>query len=252
MADPSRERLMEAIDDIDLEIHLEEIYVGNGRDGIRIGGFNVALTVQVPFAGIVGPSGSGKTTFYKSFFKHFVELWQAEDPGSRVVEKHRLNRIPLSRVPHIIGYAAQRPFFLPFESVRANLVAPLKWQNRESPPQEEVDRVIGHCNLSACLDKRIPVLSAGELQRLNLARMLLTAPKVGLIDECLTALDEESSRILLTNLHHHYAEHCRFLIITHRLADLECVPHRKVLFRQESEHRTDSRGSLKNTFVQVV
>ena len=98
--------------------------------------------------------------------------------------------------------------------------------------QDATDKEIYRCLDLACADflKDLPKgletrlgergvgLSEGQIQRLAIARALLTGAPILLLDECTSALDEETEKKLLTNLKRLKNKTC--IIITHKKAAL--------------------------------
>jgi ABC-type multidrug transport system fused ATPase/permease subunit len=62
-------------------------------------------------------------------------------------------------------------------------------------------------------------LSGGQRQRLALARALLAAPAVLLLDDCTSALDAETEARIQLALEHHLPD-CTFMIVSHKVASV--------------------------------
>ena len=60
-------------------------------------------------------------------------------------------------------------------------------------------------------------LSGGQKQRVSIARALARKPELLLLDDCLSAVDAETERIILANLRD-YLKGCTTIIVTHRIA----------------------------------
>jgi ABC-2 type transport system ATP-binding protein len=62
--------------------------------------------------------------------------------------------------------------------------------------EEAVERELGRFELAPIADRRTDRLSMGQRQRVRLALTLLTGPRVVLLDEPLTSLDDEAAALL--------------------------------------------------------
>jgi len=165
---------------------------------LEIRGLNVAygesqvlwdVSLDVPAGGVVclmGRNGVGKTTLLKSV----MGLLPVRS-GSIVFDGADLvGRRPEERAARGIGYVPQGREIFPNLTVRENLRIGLlgrRGGQREgdgSGRQEGMDSVFDlFPRLSALLGRKGGVLSGGEQQQLAIARVLLTRPKVLLMDE---------------------------------------------------------------------
>ncbi len=155
--------------------------------------FNLDVDLTLPSRGIsvlFGPSGCGKTTILRciaglhkaqnAHIEFAKQVWQS----SAIFEKtHRRE----------IGYVFQDPCLFPHLSVKQNLCFGLERQPIpiESAPIQwnEIVQLLGLTHLLSRMPKH---LSGGEKQRVAIGRALLTQPKVLLMDEPLSALDQNS------------------------------------------------------------
>jgi len=151
------------------------------------GGFTLDAAFSVPAQGVTaiwGPSGSGKTTLLRAIagltrleghVRIGGDLWQ--DAGSFVpVHKRR------------VGYVFQEASLLPHLSVRGNLDFALKRNGGHAVDAHLIERL----KLQPLLHRSIHKLSGGERQRVALARTLMSAPEILLMDEPLSSLDGEA------------------------------------------------------------
>lgn len=94
-----------------------------------------------------------------------------------------------------IGYVPQDGALFPTMSVRDNLGFGLLIRGR---PKEEIEirtsELAGQLGISDLLDRKPVGLSGGETQRIALGRALAARPNVLLLDEPLSALDDETRR----------------------------------------------------------
>lgn len=162
---------------------------------------------------LVGASGSGKTTVLRLLNKMISPtrgriLFQGEDLGQRDSVRHRRDVVMLSQSPAI------------FEgTVGDNLRAGSRFQEMVPPGDEVLQRLLEQVRLAKPLDEAADKLSGGERQRLALARVLLLEPRVYLLDEPSSALDEETEHLIFDMLTAHVrASGKTIIMVTHSRA----------------------------------
>jgi ABC-type sugar transport system ATPase subunit len=157
---------------------------------IRIGPFQLRdLSFRVEtgqYAVVMGKTGIGKTTILESIC------------GLRSIQAGRIliNNVDVTRwtpADRNVGYTPQDLALFPTLTVREHLEFAMKV--RRSPLKEMADRVAelaALLQITPLLDRHINGLSGGESQRVALGRALSFRPSVLLLDEPLSALDEET------------------------------------------------------------
>jgi len=140
---------------------------------------------------VVGPSGAGKTTLLRALARLL--------PGARgtlLLEGIPAEQVLPQRWRTQVALVPQRPAIVS-GSVRDNLVLPwrLKVRAGEVHPTQDVLRgrldSVGLGDIS--LDRDAARLSVGQQARVALLRVVLTSPKVLLLDEPDAALDDASA-----------------------------------------------------------
>ncbi len=156
--------------------------------GFRAGTFelrNVSMQVEEgEYFVLLGPTGSGKTVFLECLCGlNTIERGRVELGGQDITSLPPRERG--------IGYLPQDYALFPHLTVRQNIrFGPRRMGQSEGASQQRADELmerlaIGH------LANRYPLkLSGGEKQRAALARALAIQPKVLLLDEPVSALDE--------------------------------------------------------------
>ena len=163
---------------------------------------DVDLTVRPgQFVAIVGGNGAGKTTLLR------VVLGLASTSAGTV----RLFGTEISsfREWHRIGYVPQRAgtsTVLPVsvdEVIRTGLAGGRRPRTGRDPERRaRVDHLAGLLGLELLRRRRMGELSGGEQQRVLIARALVTAPDLLVLDEPTTGVDAEARSVLRMTLHH--------------------------------------------------
>jgi molybdate transport system ATP-binding protein len=149
----------------------------------RFGNTALHMAFEAPTPGVIalfGPSGAGKSSLLNAIAGLFR-------PKRAQVE---LDGVPLHGMRperRRIGYVFQDGRLFPHMSVRANLLYGLR---RAPPGTIGFDEAIALLGLAHLLQRRPHTLSGGERQRVAIGRALLSSPRMLLMDEPLSALDQ--------------------------------------------------------------
>ena len=171
------------------------------------------LSCTVPeghYAVLMGKTGCGKTTVAELIcgLRHPLE-------GRILIAGRDVTFEPPAR--RGIGYVPQDGALFPTMTVREQIGFGLKVRRR---PAAEVDQIVSllavELGVTRLLDRKPAGLSGGERQRVALGRALAVGPKVLLLDEPLSALDEETRGDMASLLERTQEEHeLTVLHITH-------------------------------------
>lgn len=189
------------------------------RYGDRIALPRTTLAVAAGEAvALTGPNGSGKSTLLR-----LIAGLTRPTVGSVTVAGVEPVSLP-RRERGRIGYVAHRP--LAYGSLTAaenlHLFAAL---GRVARP--EVDRLLGEVGLAGRGGDRVETLSRGQQQRLSLARALMPAPLLLILDEPSTALDADG-RALVHGLLNDLRGRVTIVIATHDPDEARAVCDRVV------------------------
>ena len=137
---------------------------------------------------VTGPSGSGKTTLLRLLAG--LEQPNAGDVvvlGTAVAELDRAGRARFRR-GHV-GFIAQDPELVPFLGARENLELALQLRGVDADRAARALEALAAVGLDELADQRVSRLSAGERQRVAVARALAARPALLLADEPTARLD---------------------------------------------------------------
>ncbi len=168
----------------------------------KIGDFSfIDLSLEIKsneYFVITGPNGAGKTMLIKL-------IAGLNDPlsGDIYIEGEKVTYLPPWK--RNIGYVPQDYALFPNRTVRENIRFGL--EIRKIPKKEieyRVEETAELIGISGLLSRRIDGLSGGEQQKVSIARALIFKPSVLLLDEPVSAVDEDSRDKLcreLKNIH---------------------------------------------------
>lgn len=138
------------------------------------------------FVSVLGPSGCGKSTLLRL-------IAGLAEPTTGAIEW------PVGRPD--LGFVFQEPTLMPWTTALANVALPLKLRGvARSEREARAAEALAGVGLQG-FEKIYPrELSGGMKMRVSIARALVTAPKLLLMDEPFAALDEITRRRLNTDL----------------------------------------------------
>lgn len=153
------------------------------------------LNIQVnkgEFVAIMGPSGSGKTTLL-----NVLGCLDKPTSGKMILDQIDVTDLPERQLYKIrrnkIGFVFQTFNLLPYLNAAENVELPMEYGKRSrSERRKEAGRLLDLVGLAGRGEHRPQRLSAGEQQRVAIARSLANDPAIILADEPTGNLDTEN------------------------------------------------------------
>ena len=191
---------------------------------------------------MIGPSGCGKSTVLRSLNRMHEVIPGAYVDGEVLMDGENLygKGVDPVNVRRKIGMVFQRPNPFPTMSIRENVLAGVKLNNKKmkkADADELVESSLQGANLwnevKDRLDKPGSGLSGGQQQRLCIARTIAVKPDVVLMDEPCSALDPIST-LAIEDLIHELKDEYTIVIVTHNMQQAARVSDMTGFFNLEA------------------
>ncbi|AZZ50841.1 MULTISPECIES: phosphate ABC transporter ATP-binding protein PstB [Rathayibacter] len=199
----------------------------------------VGLTIEPrTVTAFIGPSGCGKSTFLRTLNRMHEVIPGAYVDGEVLIDGNNLYGpgVDPVLVRRQVGMVFQRPNPFPTMSIRDNVLAGVKLNNRrisKSDADDLVEKSLQGANLwnevKDRLEKPGSGLSGGQQQRLCIARAIAVSPDVLLMDEPCSALDPIST-LAIEDLIEELKNDYTIVIVTHNMQQASRVSDRTAFF----------------------
>lgn len=183
----------------------------------------------------VGPSGCGKSTI----FRIVAGLEQASSGKVSVLS----GSVDAARRSNAISCVFQDPTLMPWASILDNVSLPLRLRKRPVREQvAEAERVLELVGLREQAHSLPQQLSGGMKMRAAIARAIVVAPRILLMDEPFAALDEITRQALQDQLLHIRDNNpdMAILFVTHNAFEAAYLSSRVLVMKANPGSITDS------------
>ncbi len=217
-------------------INVENLNIYYG-DFLAVEDVNVTIEPRSVTA-LIGPSGCGKSTFLRTLNRMHEVIPGAYAEGTVEIDGQNIYGpgVDPVNVRRRVGMVFQKPNPFPTMSIRDNVLAGVKLNNRRisrAAADEIVETSLKGANLwnevKDRLDKPGMGLSGGQQQRLCIARTIAVKPEVVLMDEPCSALDPIST-LAIEDLIHELKTDYTIVIVTHNMQQASRVSDRTGFF----------------------
>jgi zinc transport system ATP-binding protein len=161
------------------------------------------------FLGMIGPNGGGKTTLLK------VILGLLNPMSGKVSFRDDINKRkkPLGYLPQVKHIDRNFPITV-FEVVRSGSLMENSLNPSSAQIKKRVEELLSEMGIANIRNKAIGELSGGQMQRVFLCRALLSEPKILLLDEPDTFVDNRFEGELYEKLRH-LNKHMAIILVSH-------------------------------------
>ena len=190
---------------------------------------DVNITVdQRSIVGLLGRNGAGKTTSFRMTIGMIIP-----DGGQVFFEGHDVTKMPMYKRAQLgMGYLSQEPSIFQRLTVEQNLLAifetirTLSRQQRRRQTQELMDQF----GLTPLRRQQARTLSGGERRKLEIARALVTDPRLILLDEPFSGVDPIAVEDLQREIKHLQRERGISILLTdHNVRETLSVTNRSYI-----------------------
>ena len=188
---------------------------------------------QGDFLGIIGPNGAGKSTLFDSMlglnttYTGTIKFFDEDIKKSKTYQKE-------------IGYVPQRPEFE--NNFPATVSDVVRMALRKKSDENKIDEVLQRLWIHELRNRRIGELSGGQLQRVFIAKALVNDPKILILDEPITGVDQQNIDLFFSILKELNSKHGITIIwsshdldAVNKLANHVACLNRTLFFHGESE-----------------
>lgn len=186
---------------------------------------NISFTLKKgQTLGLLGKTGSGKSTLIQLLVRQIDAT-----KGEVLYNDNSIKEINLEQFRNNIAIVPQ-DVFLFSDSIRNNIVfgntSNVEVSETELRKLCETVHVLHNIDsfpekFDTLLGERGVNLSGGQKQRISIARALIRAPKLLVLDDCLSAVDTETEKIILQNLKElNEVNNTTTVVVSHRISSL--------------------------------
>jgi branched-chain amino acid transport system ATP-binding protein len=176
----------------------------------------VDMTVEVGgIHGLIGPNGAGKSTLFNAACgllrpRSGSVLLDGRDITG--LGPHRRARLRMARTFQQLELFG---VLTVYDNVRTAAEIRRSWARDHSNPGRDADEVLERTGLSDLRDERADGLSTGHARLLEVARALVTRPRVMLLDEPAAGLNEQETAALSELLHGLTGDELGIVLVEH-------------------------------------
>lgn len=202
--------------------------------------------------GLLGANGAGKTTSFRMTIGMVTP-----DAGRVYFEDNDVSRLPMyKRARKGMGYLSQEPSVFQRLTVEQNLIAiteTLRMSKAER--MDQVEKLLEQFGLGVVRKSPARVISGGERRKLEIARALVTNPKLILLDEPFSGVDPKAVEELRGEIENLRNRGIAILLTDHnvhetlRVTDRSYVIHQGKVISSGTPHELINDPLVRETYL---
>ncbi|MEZ9338102.1 ATP-binding cassette domain-containing protein [Vibrio splendidus] len=169
-----------------MSLHLNDLAIHKNGGESLFSALNVTLESGQVLA-LMGPSGCGKSTLLDAIAGHLNDEFSYS--GTVILNDIQLDDLPSHQ--REVGILFQDDLLFPHLKVWENLAFSLPNSVKGSDRQQQAMEALKDIELTRLAESFPDQVSGGQRARISLTRMLLAKPKLALLDEPFSKLDQE-------------------------------------------------------------
>ena len=169
-----------------MSLHLNDLAIHKNGGESLFSALNVTLESGQVLA-LMGPSGCGKSTLLDAIAGHLNDEFSYS--GTVILNDIQLDDLPSHQ--REVGILFQDDLLFPHLKVWENLAFSLPNSVKGSDRQQQAMEALKDIELTRLAESFPDQISGGQRARISLTRMLLAKPKLALLDEPFSKLDQE-------------------------------------------------------------
>lgn len=202
---------------------------------------DISLAIDKPkIIGLVAPNGSGKTTLFNI-------ISNLEKPNAGVITIFS-NPNTETKIFNDLAYVQDNRVLYENLTAKEHLEFIATCHRRE---KWEIESTVNRLGMKSYLDKQVRFYSLGMKQHLLLAMVLLSRPKLLLLDEPLNGLDPSSSKLFREMMMELYTDGTTIIMSSHNLEEIEKLTT-EVYFLIEGNLIHSDEIEIKQEYLYIV
>lgn len=194
-------------------MHFEQVGVSLGGQRV-LSGLDLTLETGTRL-GVVGPNGSGKTTLVRA-----AATLVPIATGSASILGADPSRDQLTSLRSNIGLISHLPALVPELTLAENLEHIARLAGIDT---DRIPKALDVVGLTAAADRRAEASSFGMARRIEIAHLLLSRPRLLLLDEAASGLDESARHLIEALIERVCSAGGAALVVSHDRAHLETL-----------------------------